>query len=74
MIQFFAHLVLYLPLLDIEVDDTAKNGILARYISDLTQQGQQQLIAAYTAEMTPGAGEERYARFLRSMSANRVPP
>jgi hypothetical protein len=67
LIRFFAHLVLFLPMLDIHVDSTAANDILQAYIVILQTEGNEQLVAQYAAEMESGSAEYSYAAFLRGM-------
>lgn len=68
LIRFFAHLVLYLPLLDISVDTDATNAILQAYITILEEEGNDALIAMYASEMQKGGAEDSYAQFLRAMN------
>lgn len=68
LICFFTHLVLLLRLVrsDKEVPDEVANEVIKAYIERLQQEGNDDLVAVYAAELRQGNAEDEYAQFLRS--------
>ena len=66
MCRFFAHLCLFLQMIDIPVPPLATQVILEAYIRVLEGAGQRDLIAMYAGALGDNA-IERYALFLTSL-------
>lgn len=66
MTRFFAHLCLYLRMIDIPVPPLATQVILEAYLQVLEAAGQRELIAMYAGALGDNA-VERYAMFLTSL-------
>ena len=66
MTRFFAHLCLFLQLIDIQVSPFATQIILEAYLRVLENAGQRELIAMYAGALGDNA-VERYALFLTSL-------
>ncbi|KAF9469517.1 nuclear pore protein 84/107 [Collybia nuda] len=66
MCRFFAHLCLYLQMIDIPVPPLATQVILESYLQVLEAAGQRDLIAMYAGALGDNA-VERYAMFLVSL-------
>ncbi|KAG8215686.1 nuclear pore complex protein [Butyriboletus roseoflavus] len=69
MTRFFAHLCLFLQLIDISVPPLATQVILEAYLQVLERAGQRDLIAMYAGALGDNA-VERYAMFLTSLDAD----
>ncbi|KAF9448694.1 hypothetical protein P691DRAFT_800405 [Macrolepiota fuliginosa MF-IS2] len=67
MCRFFAHLCLYLQMIDISVPPLATQVILESYLQVLEDAGQRDLIAMYASALGDNA-VERYAMFLVSLA------
>lgn len=67
MCRFFAHLCLYLQMIDIAVPKIAMQVILESYLQVLEDAGQRDLIAMYASALGDNA-VERYAMFLVSLA------
>jgi nuclear pore complex protein Nup107 len=72
MTRFFAHLCLYLQLIDITVSPLAIQIILEAYLQVLEGAGQRSLIAMYAGALGDNA-VERYALFLTSLALSADP-
>ncbi|EPS94050.1 hypothetical protein FOMPIDRAFT_1044042 [Fomitopsis schrenkii] len=66
MTRFFAHLCLYLQMIDVDVPPLAIQIILEAYLQVLEAAGQRELIAMYAGALGENA-IERYAMFLTSL-------
>ncbi|EGO23158.1 hypothetical protein SERLADRAFT_450816 [Serpula lacrymans var. lacrymans S7.9] len=66
MTRFFAHLCLYLQMIDVPVPPLATQVILEAYLQVLEAAGQRDLIAMYAGALGDNA-VERYAMFLTSL-------
>lgn len=66
MTRFFAHLCLFLQLIDIPVPPLATQVILEAYLQVLEAAGQRNLIAMYAGALGDNA-VDRYAMFLTSL-------
>ncbi|CCM01547.1 uncharacterized protein FIBRA_03605 [Fibroporia radiculosa] len=66
MTRFFAHLCLYLKMIDVPVPPLATQVILEAYLQVLEAAGQRELIAMYAGALGDNA-VERYAMFLTSL-------
>ncbi|KAI0318304.1 nuclear pore protein 84/107 [Amylostereum chailletii] len=66
MTRFFAHLCLFLQMIDIQVSPLATQIILEAYLQVLEAAGQRDLIAMYAGALGDNA-VERYALFLTSL-------
>ncbi|KAF9221187.1 hypothetical protein BS17DRAFT_846289 [Gyrodon lividus] len=66
MTRFFAHLCLFLQMIDISVPPLATQVILEAYLQVLESAGQRDLIAMYAGALGDNA-VERYAMFLTSL-------
>ncbi|KAI9065014.1 hypothetical protein FKP32DRAFT_1675146 [Trametes sanguinea] len=66
MTRFFAHLCLFLQMIDMPVSPYATQVILESYLQVLEQAGQRELIAMYAGALGDNA-VERYALFLTSL-------
>ncbi|KAJ8594203.1 hypothetical protein M405DRAFT_760907 [Rhizopogon salebrosus TDB-379] len=66
MTRFFAHLCLYLQMIDVSVPPLATQVILEAYLQVLEFAGQRDLIAMYASALGDNA-VERYAMFLTSL-------
>ncbi|TFY52382.1 hypothetical protein EVJ58_g10050 [Rhodofomes roseus] len=66
MSRFFAHLCLYLQMIDIDIPPLATQVILEAYLQVLEAAGQRDLIAMYAGALGDNA-VERYAMFLTSL-------
>ncbi|KAG1856995.1 nuclear pore protein 84/107 [Suillus subalutaceus] len=66
MTRFFAHLCLYLRMIDIPVPPLATQVVLEAYLQVLEAAGQRELIAMYAGALGDNA-VERYAMFLTSL-------
>ncbi|KAG2111117.1 nuclear pore protein 84/107 [Suillus clintonianus] len=66
MTRFFAHLCLYLQMIDIPVPSLVTKVILEAYLQVLEAAGQRELIAMYAGALGDNA-VERYAMFLTSL-------
>ncbi|KAF9557921.1 hypothetical protein CPC08DRAFT_819621 [Agrocybe pediades] len=64
--RFFAHLCLYLQMIDVQTPPDATQVILESYISVLEEAGQRNLIALYAGALGDNA-VDRYAAFLVSL-------
>ncbi|KXN92482.1 hypothetical protein AN958_07429 [Leucoagaricus sp. SymC.cos] len=67
MCRFFAHLCLYLQMIDITVPPLATQVVLESYLQVLEDAGQRDLIAMYASALGDNA-VERYAMFLVSLA------
>ncbi|KAF9530797.1 nuclear pore complex protein [Crepidotus variabilis] len=67
MCRFFAHLCLFLQMIDIPVPPMATQVILESYLEVLEEAGQRDLIALYAGALGDNA-VERYAAFLVSLA------
>ncbi|KAI0294069.1 nuclear pore protein 84/107 [Multifurca ochricompacta] len=72
MTRFFAHLCLYLQMIDIPVSPLAIQVILEAYLQVLESAGQRSLIAMYAGALGDNA-VERYALFLTSLALSADP-
>ncbi|KAH9043875.1 nuclear pore protein 84/107 [Lactarius pseudohatsudake] len=72
MTRFFAHLCLYLQMIDIPVSPLAIQIILEAYLQVLENAGQRSLIAMYAGALGDNA-VERYALFLTSLALSADP-
>jgi len=72
MTRFFAHLCLYLQMIDITVSPLAIQIILEAYLQVLEGAGQRSLIAMYAGALGDNA-VERYALFLTSLALSADP-
>ncbi|KIJ62485.1 hypothetical protein HYDPIDRAFT_94356 [Hydnomerulius pinastri MD-312] len=66
MTRFFAHLCLFLQMIDVSVPPLATQVILEAYLQVLEAAGQRELIAMYAGALGDNA-VERYAMFLTSL-------
>ncbi|KZT66080.1 hypothetical protein DAEQUDRAFT_813825 [Daedalea quercina L-15889] len=66
MTRFFAHLCLYLQMIDVDVPPLAIQVILEAYLQVLEAAGQRELIALYAGALGDNA-IDRYAMFLTSL-------
>ncbi|KAI0804804.1 nuclear pore protein 84/107 [Irpex lacteus] len=65
--RFFAHLCLYLQMIDVPAPPLATQVILEAYLQVLEQAGQRELIALYAGALGDNA-VDRYAMFLTSLA------
>lgn len=66
MTRFFAHLCLFIQMIDLPVSPFATQVILEAYLQVLENAGQRELIAMYAGALGDNA-VERYALFLTSL-------
>ncbi|KAJ3559201.1 hypothetical protein NM688_g483 [Phlebia brevispora] len=66
MTRFFAHLCLYLQMIDVSAPPLATQTVLEAYLQVLEAAGQRELIAMYAGALGDNA-VERYAMFLTSL-------
>ncbi|EIW74182.1 hypothetical protein CONPUDRAFT_140572 [Coniophora puteana RWD-64-598 SS2] len=69
MTRFFAHLALFLQMIDVSVPPLATQVVLEAYLQLLESAGQRELIAMYAGALGENA-VERYAMFLTSLELN----
>ncbi|CDZ96991.1 Nuclear pore complex, rNup107 component (sc Nup84) [Phaffia rhodozyma] len=68
LLRFFAHLVLYLRLLDKSPPVEFANIILQAYLDVLEKEGRTELVAVYAGSLGERHAEESYSRFLKDMN------
>lgn len=68
LVRFFAHLTLYLRLLNWKPmpDATVCNSILKAYVSILEELGEDDLVALYASSLEAESATESYAHYLKS--------
>ncbi|UZJ51384.1 hypothetical protein CBS101457_000704 [Exobasidium rhododendri] len=72
VVRFFAHLTLYLRLLDWSPmpDSVVCNSILKSYVEILEQLGEDELVALYASSLEAESATESYAHYLKMMDVN----
>jgi nuclear pore complex protein Nup107 len=68
VVRFFAHLTLYLRLLDWSPmpDQVVCNSILKAYVEILEKVGEDELVALYASSLEAESATESYAHYLKS--------
>lgn len=68
LLRFFAHLILYLRLLERPLPSATCNSILRHYVEVLEAAGEDELVAMYASSLEQQSAEESYAHFLKSLN------